>query len=82
MLLHFSSIIIHLQLPWPVDLQRCKLTEKCDITIEGPWLSFLDQEGTKVISNVFKFDVIHKQNHPSEKRKLFNEEKVFYQAKK
>jgi len=66
----------------PVDLQRCKLTEKCDITIEGPWLSFFDQEGTKVTSNVFKFDVINKQNHPSEKRKLFNEEKVFYQAKK
>jgi hypothetical protein len=28
-----------------------------------------------------QFDVINKQNHPSEKRKLFNEEKVFYEAK-
>jgi len=44
--------------------------------------NFVDQEGIKVISNVFKFVVINKQNHPSEKRKLFNEEKVFYQAKK
>ena len=37
----------------PKDLQRCKLSEKCDITIEGPWLSFPDKNGTKGISNGF-----------------------------
>ena len=55
---------------------RCKLSEKCDITIEGPWLSFSDKNGTKVISNVFKFEVIRQ---PNEKRKLFKEIQVFYE---
>ena len=59
---------------------RCKLSEKCDITIEGPWLSFSDKNGTKVISNVFKFEVI-KENQLSENRRLFNEQQVLYEAK-
>ena len=43
--------------------------KNCDILS-----NFLDQEGTKVISNVFKFDVMIKQNIPSENRKkIFNE---------
>ena len=61
----------------PKDLQNCKLTEKCDITIEGPWLSFPDKNGTKVISNVFKFDVVR---HQSGNRKLFNDIQVLYEA--
>jgi len=57
---------------------KLKLTKKkCDILS-----NFVDQGGRKVISNVFKCDVMIKQNHLSEKRKLFNEEKVFFQAKK
>jgi len=60
----------------PNDRRRCKLSEKCDITIEGPWLSFSDKNGTKVISNVFKFEVIRQ---PNEKRKLFKEIQVLYE---
>ena len=48
---------------------KLKLTKQnCDILS-----NFVDQEGTKVISNVFKFDVMIKQNIPSENRKIFNE---------
>jgi len=62
----------------PNDRQRCKLSEKCDITIIGPWLSFVDETGTNVISNVFKFDVIGQPN-PSGNRKMFKETKVLYE---
>ena len=42
--------------------------KNCDILS-----NFLDQEGTKVISNVFKFGVMIKQNIPSQNKKIFNE---------
>ena len=54
------------------------MSEKCDITIIGPWLSFVDESGTNVISNVFKFDVIGQPN-PSGNRKMFKETKVLYE---
>ena len=46
-----------------LDLKTKKISQGCDITIEGPWLSFTRLEGSRqVISNVSKLTVMNESD--------------------
>lgn len=58
-----------------LDIKGKKLTQNCDVSIEGPWQSFKSKSGKTVISNVFKFQVVN--HHPKILKKI--EKKIIYE---